>query len=239
LAAWRLGGFLSLAILSGVFGFVALEIPAMCLYPGGTWWDATTRGHRFWENFLCDLEWRVALNHQPNLVGSRLAQAAMLLIVLAFVPFWLAIPRLFDRYTRIGKAVRVLGLASVGGTTAVTLMPSERFGALHGAAVIVAGLPGLSAAALAVVGLVLGEPRPQIAAALGGGMLAVALVDFVLYASHFLAHVEGTTLVPAAQKIALILLLAWMLVVAARVGRVPRAHDNATGNDRTAPGEPR
>src|SRR5258708_34296173 len=132
----------------------------------------------------------------------------------------------------MGTAGRVWGVASVGGTTAVTLMPSERLGALHGAAVIVAALPGLSAAALAVVGLVLGEPRPRIAAALGGGMLAVGLVDFVLYASHFLAHVEGTTLVPAAQRIALILLLAWMRVVAPPVGRIARARDNAT---RTSP----
>jgi hypothetical protein len=209
------------AILAGVIGFAALEIPAMALYPGGTWWDATTRGHRFWQNFLCDLEWRVALNGAPNLLGARLARAAMLVIVLAFGPFWLTVPRLFDRLRRTGTAVRLLGLASVAGMLAVAFMPSDRFGSLHGVAVVIAGLPGLSAAALSVAGLALGEPRHSIPAAIGGGMLAFALTDFVLYVSHLVGQVEGTPLVPALQKVALLLLLAWMVVVAVSARRIP------------------
>jgi hypothetical protein len=225
------------AILASVTGFAAMEGAAMCLYPGGTWWDAATRGHRFWQNYLCDLEWRVALDGRPNALGSTLAQAAMLVLVAGLAPFWLALPRLFASRSAatpapggraasglgpvLSKAVPALGLTSVVATTAAIFMPSDRFGALHGAAVIVACVPGLAAAALAVLGLARGEARPRVAAALGGSMLAFAFVDFILYASHYLAHTEGTTLVPALEKVALILLLAWMVTVATRAARVP------------------
>jgi hypothetical protein len=207
----------SVAISCAVVAFAGLEIAAMSLYPGGTWWDSHTRGHRFWENFLCDLEWRVALNGEPNDLGSTLAQAAMLVLLVGLAFFWVAAPALFAaRAPRTAAAVRAFGLTSVAATVAVTFMPSDRFGALHGAMVLTAGVPGLLAAGLAVRGLVVGEPRPRIAASLGASMLAFAFVDFVLYASHFLAHTEGTALVPALEKVALALLLGWMVAVAAR-----------------------
>ncbi len=207
--------FASAALVACVVGFAGLMVPAMCLYPGGTWWDSTTRGYRFWENFLCDLEWRVALNGQPNQGASHLAQAAMLILTTAFIPFWLSVTRLFDR-PRLAILVRSFGLASVVGIIAVVLMPSDRFGVLHGIAVVVAGLPGLGAAGLATAGLLLGEPRPRTAGWTGASMLVFALTDFALYVSHLIAHTEGTWLAAAAQKIALLLLLAWMIVVARR-----------------------
>lgn len=209
----------SVAILVSVAAFAGLELAAMGLYPGGTWWDSTTRGHRFWENFLCDLEWRVALNGTPNPVGSRLATAAMLVLLVGLAAFWLGVPRVFGRRPPRGTtAVTWLGLTSAAGTIAVVLMPSDRFGALHGAMVLSAGVPGLAATALAVVVLCVGEPRPRIAAWTGASMLAFAVADFGLYAWHFLSHTEGSILGPALQKVALILLLAWMVLVAVRAG---------------------
>jgi len=209
---------LASAIVASVVGFIALEVPAMLLYPGGTWWDAGTRGHRFWQNFLCDLEWRVGLDGRPNPVGSRLAQAAMLVLASGLAPFWVAVARLFHEKAGMASAVRILGTLAVAGTIAVTLMPSDRFGAIHGAAVLIAGGPGLTAALLAVVGLLIAGPRPRVEGWIGAATLAFALVNFVLYAAHYLAGVEGTPLVPAVQKIALTLLLAWMVAVGARAG---------------------
>jgi hypothetical protein len=207
----------SAAIVCGIAVFVGLEGAAMALYPGGTWWDATARGHRFWQNYLCDLEWRVALNGQPNPVGSWLAQGAMLVLVLTLAPFWLATTDLFaPSDARAGSAVRVCGLMSVGATLAVIFMPSERFGALHGAMVILACVPGFAAAALAVRYQLRGEPRARIAAPIGAATLAVSAVDLGLYASHLLAGVEGTVAVPTLEKVALLLLLSWLLVVAGK-----------------------
>jgi hypothetical protein len=209
----------SYVIVACVVGFAALELIAMRLYPGGTFWDRTTRGVHFWENFVCDLEAQVALNGQPNPTGARFAQAAMLTMVVGFAPFWWTVPRLFARLRRVGLAVRTLGLASLGGIVAVALMPSSRFGALHGVAVIVAAVPGLLAAALAVFGLALAEARPPVAAILGGTMLALALVDFVLYTRTMVYGGPGPILLPLAQKLALLLLLGWMVVVAWRAER--------------------
>jgi hypothetical protein len=47
-------------------------------------------------------------------------------------------------------------------------------------------------------------------------MLLFAIADFVLYVHTMLHGGPGPVILPGAQKIALMLLLAWMLVVAAR-----------------------
>lgn len=188
----------------------------MAIYPGGTWWDAAARGHRFWQNFLCDLEWRVALDGTPNPVGSVLAQAAMLILVAGFVPFWWEAPArgLAPAGTR---AVKVLGASGVAGMIAVALMPSDRFGILHGAAVLSAAVPSVAATALAAVG----EWRAgrRVAAGIGAALLGVTAIDLALYAHTMGSGSPGPLALPALQKIALALLLTWMTVVAVR----PRA----------------
>ncbi len=196
------------ALLSCVGLFVVLEGAAMALYPGGTWWEPTARGHRFWQNFLCDLSWRVALNGQDNRVGSLLSQAAMLVLVAGFVPFWVLVGGPGAR------GVRVLGFASVIGTGAVTLMPSDRFGAMHGMAVMVAATTGLTAAVLAAVGQLRAGDR--VAGVLGLSVLGAGGVDFALYVQTFGSGGPGPLALPALQKVALLLLVAWMGVVAAR-----------------------
>lgn len=209
-----------MAVVACVGAFVALIVPAMALYPGGTWWDPHAVGHRFWTNFLCDLEWRTALDGTPNPVGARLAEGAMLALVLAFVPFWPLAARLFPARPRLAAAVRILGWTSVLGMVAVALMPSERFGALHGVAVVVAGLPGLSAAVLAAAGQLLA--RRTLPGALGAAMVLFAIVDFVLYVHTMLHGGPGPLVLPVAQKLALLLLLGWMLAVAALADRDER-----------------
>jgi hypothetical protein len=205
-------------LVACVLAFVALEAAAMALYPGGTWWDPTTRGPRFWHNFLCDLAWNPALDGLPNPVGSRLAQAAMLVLVAGFVPFWWIAPSLFPGRRKLGSAVRLLGLASVAGMAAVALLPSNRFGSVHGAAVVVAGVPGLSAALLATAGMLRAGARGSRACgAVGGAMLVFALGDFALYVETMLRGGPGPTLLPVAQKVAVLLLLGWMVSVASRL----------------------
>jgi hypothetical protein len=139
----------------------------------------------------------------------------MILLALSLAPHWILVGRMLRHGTRLGGLVRGLGLASVAGSVLVNLLPSNRFGvALHGAAVVVAGLPGLSATALSVVGLRAAEVRPRISAMLGGALLVVAFADFVLYLGTFVLGGPGPLALPAAQKIALMLLLAWMASVA-------------------------
>jgi hypothetical protein len=194
------------ALLSCVWLFAVLEAAAMALYPGGTWWEPTALGHRFWQNFLCDLSWRVALNGQDNRVGSLLSQAAMLVLVGGFVPFWVLVGGAGAR------GVRILGLASVLGTAAVTLMPSDRFGSMHGVAVMLAATTGLAAAVLATVARL--RARDRLRGGLGVAVLATSAVDFALYVRTFAGGGPGPLALPAIQKVALMLLLAWMVAVA-------------------------
>jgi hypothetical protein len=217
----------AVAILASVGLFVLLEAAAMWLYPGGTWWDSRALGHRFWQNFLCDVEWRVALNGTPNPLGSRLAFAAMATLALGLGPFWWAVARAVAGGGRrgVGAAVRASGAASVGGILVVISMPSDAFGAVHGVVVIASSLLGFLATTLAVVGLA--RAGRAMAAVLGAATLATAVVDLVLYASHFAAHTQDSPLTPAIEKVALGLLLAWMLAVAALGDRTSARADPA------------
>jgi hypothetical protein len=91
-------------------------------------------------------------------------------------------------------------------------MAVDVFGALHGVVVIAASLLGLGAATLAVLGL--GMARRRTATVLGAATMAAGLFDVALYASHFAAHTPDSLLTPAFEKVALALLLAWMVTVA-------------------------
>jgi hypothetical protein len=205
------------AIAASVAAFFALEAPAMVLYHGGTGWDAGAPGYSFWDNYLCDLLRREAIDGAPNAVGATLAAAAMISLLAGLVPFWLELPRLLGARSRIAPLARALGLLSVAGVVGVVLLPSDRFGAIHGLAVVVAAVPGLLASFLAVLGLARHEEAPRVAAAVGAAWLGFAAVDFVFYARHLAAGNEGSPLLPAAQKVALVCLMAWMLAVAARL----------------------
>jgi hypothetical protein len=223
----------AVAIFCSVIGFSALQGWAMHLYPGGTWWDRGVVGHRFWENYVCDLEWEIALDGMPNHLGASVARAAVLVLVAGFVPFWLALPVLFPERGRTGVAVRALGLASVAGLFAVAWMPSDRVGSLHGAAVITASVPGLAATSLAVAGLLSGEPRPRVAGWTGATLLGFAAADLALYVSHLVRHVEGTPLVVVLEKIAVLVLLVWMLEVAARILALEAKNENSQKGGKT------
>jgi len=232
--------FASVAIVLSVVLFIGLEAAAMLLYPGGTWWDPSSHGSSISQNYLCDFEHREAIDGAANPIGSRLAEAAMFTLVLGLMPFWIATPSLMGR-GKAGPVVRTLGLVSLLGVVAVILLPSDRFGRPHGVAVILAGGPGLVAVALAVRALFRCDRRPRIAAWLGAATLAVAAVDFIGFAMHLIAGGLGTPLLPAFQKAALTLLLAWMVAVAMRVAggsTVSRVHSGANPRRRSPHARP-
>lgn len=207
------------AIALSVGGFVALESAAMWLYPGGTWWNVSAAGHSFWQNYLCDLTQPVAIDHVPNPLGSLLGRTAMLVLVAGLLPFWAAVPLLFVR-PGLARLVRTLGFVSMMGVVGVVLLPSSRFGQLHGIVVVLAGVPGLTAAVLTVAGLLQALPHFRLAAWLGVAMLLFALIDFTAYTAHLLAGGLGTPILPALQKVALLFLVAWMLSVSFALTRV-------------------
>lgn len=217
------------AIVAAEGAFVALLVPAIRAYPGGNDWQQGRRGHDFWLNYLCDLSRGVALNGEPNQRAAALAQAAMTALTLGLVPLWWSLPQFLRSRPLLGRMARALGSIAAAGTLAVIWMPSDRFGPLHGIAIMLAGAPGLTALLLAVYGLLREEPAPRLAAVLGGAMLVVAGVDFALYVKYFGIDAAPVA-IPILERIANFLLLLWMGAVAWRVNRAPAPQASYRGS---------
>ena len=204
----------STAVRAAIVAFAALIVLAMRVYPGGTAWDRTTRGHDFWLNYLCDLARGVALDGEPNPLGSALARSAIVILALGLVPFFLSLPTLFPARARLGFAIRLLGSVGAVGAVAVGLLPNDRYGDVHVYAILTGGVPGLAAAALAVVGLVRAGPSLRLAAVSGCAMFAVSAVDLGLYLGHQVAASPAPMALAVLERCALLLVLAWMHLVA-------------------------
>jgi hypothetical protein len=210
----------SCALFAAIALFVPLFVASIHAYPGGTAWNPASRGHDFWHNYLCDLTRATALDGTPNPVGSKLARSAMSVIALGFAPFWWLLPRLFPRRRRLGWTVRALGAVSVAGAIAVSNLPSDHFAGIHSYAIAIGGVPGFAAAVLSVVALALDERAPRVTAWFGALALAVGAVDYTLYVRQGWLPGPGPIAIAILERVALLLVLAWMAVVAVHARRV-------------------
>ena len=193
----------------------------MWLYPGGNWLDRGAFGHRFFANFLCDLTQPVSLSGMQNRVGSRCAQFGMLNFALALACFFWLLPVLFVARGWSASWVRVLGGGAMLVFVAVPLTPSLSFGHLHERLALLSGALGLAAALAAVNALRRAHRAARVLAAVG----ALALVFGALDAGLFVYHLGDATppwSVPALQKVAALLLCAWMVGTARLVLAKPR-----------------
>ena len=191
-----------LVVGASVLGFVVLEALAIAHYPGGTWLDRHHPGHHFTHNFLCDLLLDPALNGVPSPTSAALATAGMLCMAPGLAAFFALMGR---------RLITALGLCAAVGLSAVTLLPSDEWPRLHGVMVVLAGPPGLLAAVLAVAG----DPR-RLTRLLGAATLLAGGLNLLLYVrTRFLGAALGPE-VPTVQRLATVLLLAWMLAVTAR-----------------------
>lgn len=202
---------IALALALGLVGLVLLSLTALALaviaYPG-----EAGAGFLLWGNYVCDLLRASTRSGAPNPSGG-LATAALLLFAAALVPFFLLLRRIVPEH---GALVGRCGVASAAGWAAMALSPSDRLPFLHGLFVAAGILPGLVAGVLAVRGLAARRETLGLAL-LGGSALGCAGLDAALY---FLLHATGAAwlewLVPALQRPAGVLLVAWMLGVALR-----------------------
>jgi hypothetical protein len=184
---------------------------AMALYPGGTALDHQHTGHSFWFNFLCDLTSPVAVNGAANRLGSAFAQVAMAALALALGTFWLILPWLFKERRGLGVALRCAGSLSTLGFAVVPLTS----GLVHAVAVFTAVVPAIVAGGLGIVGMI-GQPRTRGLVALPIATLVASVVDAVLYGASFATHPRIVTpALPAGQRIAVMLMVMWMVATAA------------------------
>ena len=190
----------------------------MALYPGGTALNPSLDGHSFWMNFLCDLTASVAGNGRPN-PGCLVGRAAIATFAVTLGVFWLVLPTTF----RAGAGGRWRGarpLEIAGGVSALGLATVPfASGWMHAWAVFAAAIPGIVAGALALVGT-LRFARSRLVVALLCAAMGAALVDSALYVQSLATHPRVVLpALPAAQRIAFLLIVAWIAAVALRVAR--------------------
>jgi hypothetical protein len=193
---------------------LGLFAAAAWVYPGGNWLDRAARGHRFFANYFCDLTQPISLSGVNNPIGSRLAQLAMLCFAAALAGFFGLVPRYFAGNSRARAWVRGLGECAVLSYLAVPFTPSELFGAFHAWLSLFAGALGLSAALCAVWALCRSPGAARALGVLGALALGAGVLHAALFVRYLHAREPAPLLVPAAQKVAALLLSAWMLGVA-------------------------
>jgi hypothetical protein len=202
------------AILAAVSAFVVLAVGAMGAYPGGSTWDPSARGNSFWLNYLCDLERAVAINGEPNAIGSALARAAIVVLGVGLAFFWWHLPVLMPAHARLGRAIRLLGSSSLVATFAVAFFPGDRFATLHPLLMLAMGGPALGAALLAVLGLTPAAERLPWAARVGSATVLVSSVDFALYVRQLFTDGPDPIALAVLERVSVILAIAWMTAVA-------------------------
>lgn len=204
----------ALLIALAWLAFSGLFAAAAWLYPGGNWLDRTAHGHRFFANYFCDLTQPVSLSGVKNPLGSRLAQLSMLCFGAALAGFFWLVPRYFGPPARLRAWVRGLGECAVLGYAAVPLTPSELFGNLHASLSLLSGALGLAASLCAVVGLLRSHRIARALGVVGALSLAAGGVHAALFVRYLHAGELAPLIVPGIQKVAALLLSAWMLGVA-------------------------
>jgi hypothetical protein len=205
--------------------FVVGMAIAMATYPGGTWCDRHAAGHDFARNFFCDLLHDVALNGAPSPVAAAASRVAMLALLAGVLVTYALAPRLFVGRAQGGRAshaVRGFGSMCALGGVGVAFTPSNHHPTLHSVFVFVATVPGLVAMIAASLALL----RTQTTRAVGGLSSAAVIVggvDAWLYARQLDGSHPCELALPALERVAAALLLAWMASVAWKVAAARRA----------------
>ncbi len=215
--------WLALSVVPPLLAFAALMGTAMALYPGGTWEDRHQQGHSQLRNYFCDLERPVALNGAPNELGARCADFSLVAFSLALAPFFLVAARVFPERRRLALVVGVSGvLCSLGGV-GIVLVPSYRFGPLiHGVAVLLAAVPGLTAAFGATLGHFGARANARAVFGAAASTLVVTALSVAVFAAQLWRGVETTTGLPVLEKLAVLCAMGWMLLTVAFVLRAQR-----------------
>ncbi len=206
--------------------FAGLIVASAAVYPGGSWVHPDRSGFDLVHNFLCDLLPLRAIGGRANLAAALLARSAMVLaLIFGIGTFWAVVPRLFaPGATRLRRAVPWFGWTATVGLIGVPFTPSLAASALHGWIVVAAGGAALATGFVSLGGLAGGGSVPRWLIGLGVVALVVAGVDLALYLDHFLRQTPVGAALPAGQKAAVVLVLAFVwLVVERATDRRPTA----------------
>lgn len=197
--------------------FVAFELHAMAVYPGGSWRDPGSVGHRLWENFFCDLSADITVSGLPH-PGAWCGKLAMLLFAAALLPFW----RLGSWLGSNPRLVRATWQSGCVSSLAGACVPWVTGNPGHSIVSLLAGGSGM----LATAGVLWFAWRQRCTWIWASGLLALLATGSVavIYLAVILFGVTPL-LLPGAQKIACLCLMVWMLATVWLPSSSP-AHEN-------------
>ena len=128
-------------LLYATIQFVVLTVLAMVTYAGGTYFDASTRGYRFFENFFSDLGTTHSYSGRPNWISCALFATALAGIGSALIVFasgWRSFAFGAGRARFFGITGRVFGTLSGLSFVGIALTPFDRALDLHNLLVLAA-----------------------------------------------------------------------------------------------------
>jgi hypothetical protein len=218
-----LGGWSRRSLVSLIFLalFCASMTAAMFSYAGGSWLDPHATSHVFFENFWCDLLREPAHNGLPNGRSVRLATIGFVAIAASLGAFWLEASKLLP--ARLARFVRLAGVVSSVATALVALVPSDRFPAVHPPAVLTAGGLGFVCGCICSAWALSHYRATRVWALSSLVLVGAAGVNLVLYVRAIYFQPSETIVMPAAQKLATISLVCWVVagLAAARPAQRP------------------
>ena len=211
MAVSRLAAFAAWLLL---LAFGCLYVAAAVVYPGGTWENPTEVGHSFLFNYYCDLMRPVALNGQPNPLGSRIAEWGQLVFALSLGPFFFVAPAVFaPGRERLGRVVRVLGAIAALAGVGVVLFPSWQYGqTVHGIMLLVCAVPAVTA----LVCVMIATWQVPLLRALALGLAVSVGLTIAIFVRQMLIGTQTTFGLAPLQRIDFALALAWMTATTRR-----------------------
>ncbi len=203
-------------------GCLCLVVAMLC-YPGGSWWDRQSIGASLVDTFLCDLMAMRSLNGAPNPVGARFGMAGMGLLLASLAPAWWLIgaPRHEDGVSRNARVLRArswartVGLAGLVPLAIALAMPGPH---IHAVGVPSAGLMELGALVL-VTAVTIGRATTRSLGLAGLALIAITLVGLGFYWPTVCEGRIAVRGLPAIQKLGVVALVVWTLIIARESGR--------------------
>lgn len=183
---------------------------AMACYAGGSWLHPHAAAHSFFENFWCDLVRDPAHNGRPNALSVRFATFAFAAAALALGAFWLELAQHFSDWRR--RFLGAAGVTSAVGTLLVGVVPSDRFPHVHAPAVLIAGGLGFACGCVGTAWSVAMWRREPWLALASCVLVLAAGANLLLYVAHVYFGAPDTIALPAAQKVATMALVVWLIL---------------------------
>jgi hypothetical protein len=191
----------------------ALLTAAMVTYPGGRPDHPAAPGFDPFRNYFCDLLAARAHGGGDNTFGMVCARAGMVVTGLALLPLWLHFP--LPLSPRAALLLRRCGVLATLALPAVAWTPSADWPLWHSGAILLAGLPGGITLGLAAWATSRNCHQAPGMFNLTVAMTAAGASVGLLWSLTFAAHWPELAL-PTAQKVAWLLLLAWVTALTRR-----------------------